>query len=121
VYPLAAAATLAPFGLGLSTGLDALAGGALAFGLLLVAVLVGRGAMGYGDAKVGYVCGALVGLGGVLPMLLGTFILGGAFAGIALGLRIRKRKDTVAFTPFLFAGVLLALFLVDGTVYIPSG
>lgn len=118
VYPVAALLTIAPFGLGMRTGLDALGGGAIAFAILLVAVLAGRGAMGYGDAKVAYVCGALVGVAGTVPMLLLTFVLGFAVATVALTLRLRKRKDAIAFTPFLYLGVLLFLVVASNSVYV---
>ena len=97
----------------MSTTLSAVGGGAACFGLLLVAALLGRGAMGYGDVKVGYVCGLLTGPGAVLPLLLFAFLIGSAYAAVALLLRIRGRKDFVAFTPFLVAGVAMALLVSD--------
>ena len=120
VYPVAIIATVAPFALDIETGLSALAGATLAFVLLLVAVIAGRGAMGYGDAKVAYVCGALVGVAGVIPMLLLTFVLGFAVATCALLLRLRGRKDVIAFTPFLFLGVAVLLLVANHSVYIPA-
>lgn len=121
VYPLAAVASVAPLTLGIDTAMEAVAGGLLAFGLLLVAVLASRGAMGYGDAKVAYVCGAVLGASNVLLFVLATFAVGSAFAGAMLALRIRGRKDVVAFTPFMFVGVSIALVWGGGSVYLPAG
>jgi leader peptidase (prepilin peptidase) / N-methyltransferase len=53
----------------------------------------------------------VVGIQGALPLLFTAFITGGVVAAVALGLRLRKRKDPIAFTPFLAAGALMALTL----------
>ena len=121
VYPLAAAATAAPFALSLAQGIDAAAGGFLSLVILLVVVFAGRGAMGFADAKVAYICGALVGLSGVLYLILVTFATGGAFAAAMLGLRLRNRKDAVAFTPFLLLGVLVVALSSSGDTYAIGG
>ena len=94
---------------GMSALASASAGGLIAFGALLLAVLSSRGAMGMGDAKFGAVCGALVGLSGVATFLVASFVAGGLFAGAALVSRSRARRDVVPFTPFLVAGTLVAL------------
>ena len=121
VYPASLFVVLAAFSLGMTNGLAALGGGVLTLLILVVAVLIGRGAMGFGDAKVGFICGAIVGIHGMLPMLLGTFAIGGCFAAVVLGLRLRTRADVVAFTPFLYAGVLVSLWLTNDTVFMNIG
>jgi leader peptidase (prepilin peptidase)/N-methyltransferase len=109
VYPaLAGVILLAGIG-DLATSLDALAGGLLAFGPLLVAVALSRGAMGMGDAKFGALCGTVTGLGGVWLFLAASFVAGGVFASIMLVLRRRTRRDVVPFTPFLVTGTFVAL------------
>jgi len=109
VYPALALALLASLALGADAAVEALLGGLAAFAVLLVVALVGRGRMGLGDTKVGALCGMAVGLGGLAPMLAISFVSGGAVAAVALGLRLRRREDAIAFTPFLAAGVLGAL------------
>lgn len=109
VYPLIVVAVIVSLTLYRAHATEALLGGLLAFGILFVVALLGRGAMGFGDVKYGVVCGIAVGLHGVLPMLGFTFVVGALVAGLALGLRLRQRKDVVAFTPFLYLGVLFAL------------
>jgi leader peptidase (prepilin peptidase)/N-methyltransferase len=83
--------------------------------VLFVAMLgimaLGRGAMGAGDVKFAALAGIVVGIQGALPLLFTAFITGGIVAAVALGLRLRKRKDPIAFTPFLAAGALIALTL----------
>jgi leader peptidase (prepilin peptidase) / N-methyltransferase len=88
---------------------EALLGGVLAFGLLVGVALAGRGALGLGDVKYGIVCGIVVGVRGVVPMLMFSFVLGGLVAAAVLATRVRQRGDAVAFTPFLFGGVLFVL------------
>lgn len=94
---------------GPAPGLQALAGGGAALGTMAILVAASRGAMGWGDAKAGAVCGMVVGLTGVAPMLLATCLLGGAVSAAGLATGIRGRKDAIAFTPFLLAGVLVTL------------
>ncbi|MGE5597574.1 MAG: prepilin peptidase [Hyphomicrobiales bacterium] len=114
VYPavLGALAVSAAFGPG-SLG-DAALGGFAAFAAMFAVALLGRGAMGMGDVKVAALCGVLTGVRAVLPMLAITFVAGGLFAALLLALGIRRRKDVVAFTPFLAFGVLLTLAAFDG-------
>lgn len=91
------------------TLVDAALGVLLAFVVLLAVALAGRGAMGFGDVKYGAACGAIVGVSGVLPMLMFTFVGGALFAVVMLASRLRSRRDVVAFTPFLLAGVVATL------------
>ena len=95
--------------IGMSAFFSALGGGAILFAVMLLIMLLGRGAMGAGDVKFAALAGVVVGVQGVLPVLFVAFITGGVVAAAALGLRLRKRKDPIAFTPFLAAGALAAL------------
>jgi leader peptidase (prepilin peptidase) / N-methyltransferase len=106
VYPATGLALAASLGLGWESALSSLAGSAAAFGIFLLIALVGRGAMGYGDVKVAALAGALVGIKGLLLLLLVTHLVGVLVAVAALGLRLRSRRDEVAFTPFLVLGVV---------------
>jgi leader peptidase (prepilin peptidase)/N-methyltransferase len=91
--------------------LDAVAGGSVLFVVMLGIMALGRGAMGAGDVKFAALAGIVVGIQGALPLLFTAFITGGIVAAVALGFRLRKRKDPIAFTPFLAAGALIALTL----------
>jgi prepilin signal peptidase PulO-like enzyme (type II secretory pathway) len=109
IYPALAAAILASLTLGSTDALEAVFGGVLSFAVLLGLAVAGRGAIGAGDVKVGALCGIALGLHGAVPMLLVTFIAGGVTAALLLLLGIRKRPDTIAFTPFLVAATLVCM------------
>ena len=108
VYPLIGLAVLASLTVYRLDASEALLGGLVAFGILFGVATIGRGALGFGDVKYGLVCGIAVGLQGVLPMLVFSFFAGGLVAAVVLVMKLRRGRDVVAFTPFLFAGVLFA-------------
>lgn len=110
VYTSLAFAVVASLTLGRSDAREALLGGLVVFGLMLVAAIAGRGAMGFADVKVGTLCGIAVGLGGVLPLFFITFVGAALTAAVLLAFRLRKRKDVVALTPFLVAATAFSMF-----------
>ncbi len=114
VYPSFLGLALLTLPLGTGDFALALAGAALAFVLLLAVALAGRGSMGYGDVKYGTICGLALGFSGVLPMLLLAFVGGGVIAAFVLVTRIRRRKDAIAFTPFLTFATLGTMLLFPG-------
>jgi prepilin signal peptidase PulO-like enzyme (type II secretory pathway) len=114
VYPATLAGMIASIPLGGADWREAWLGGAAAFAVMTVIYLAGRGAMGAGDAKTSAIAGLAVGLHGVFTMLVATFLAGAAVALVLLALRLRDRKDTTAFTPFMFIGVLVSLALTPG-------
>lgn len=109
VLPLIAVGVLVSVTAYREHALDALAGGVVAFAVLLLIAALGRGRMGMGDVKYGSVCGMAVGVQAALPMLAFAFITGAVLAAVVMALRIRHGSEAVAFTPFLYAGVLFAL------------
>jgi leader peptidase (prepilin peptidase)/N-methyltransferase len=111
VYPALAAATVASLTLGWSDALDAVLGGIVSFTVLLALALAGRGQMGAGDVKVGALCGLAVGLQGVIPLLLITFIVGGVAAAPLVLFGIRRKTESIAFTPFLVGSTVLCMAL----------
>lgn len=113
VYPSLGLAVVASLTLGWRDATDALLGGAIAFLILVAVAVVGRGAMGFGDVKAGTLCGIAVGVGGAVPMLLITFVAGALVAAVVLVSRSRRRKDVVAFTPFLVAATVLSMLRFD--------
>ena len=87
--------------------LGLLIGGAV----FLLVYLVSRKGLGGGDVKFMAAAGLYLGSRGTLPaMLCGTIIA--AFVGLALIL-LKKigRKDAIPLAPFLYAGMLIVLFL----------
>lgn len=109
VYPLIALSIGLSLTLYRAHSAEALLGGLVAFVTLLGIALLGRGRMGFGDVKYGVVCGIAVGVHGTLPMVAFAFLAGAAVALVVVSLGLRRREDVVAFTPFLFLGVLFAL------------
>lgn len=87
--------------------------GAMLFFLALFAVTRGRG-MGFGDVKLSFVLGVLLGFPGIIVGLYLAFLTG---AGVSIILVIcRKLKffgSTIPFGPFLVASTVIALFWGD--------
>jgi leader peptidase (prepilin peptidase)/N-methyltransferase len=92
----------------------AVIGGAAAWTLLLLVHLVSPAGMGFGDVRLSFVLGLMLGwlsLGHVVAGLFLGFVLG---AVVGLGLVIvagRSRKDAVPFGPFLAGGAALAVLV----------
>lgn len=84
-------------------------GGAIGFGLLLILAIVSRGGMGWGDVKMAALIGLVTGFPLVFIALLIGIILGGLVAGILLLLKIKKRKESIPFGPFLSLSTMLTL------------
>lgn len=91
-------------------------GGAIGAGLLLPLVLLFPGGMGMGDVKLAALVGLLVGFPNVTVALLVAFILGGAIASVLLATGLKRRKDPIAFAPFLVAGLILATLYGEQTL-----
>lgn len=111
VYPAIAGLLAGSSALGLAGAVASVSGAVIAFGFFLAIAALGRGAMGFGDAKVAAIAGAAVGLKGLLPMLLATHAAGAIVAAVALGFRLRRPRDVVAYTPFLLFGVVVTAWI----------
>ena len=117
MYPsIVAGLLLAPFGpLGdgqsiLQAYLYALLGALVGAGVLYAIYLAARGGFGGGDVKLGGFLGAMLGVPKVFVALPMSFVAGG-LVGIALIIfKVRGRKDTVPFGPFLAVAALVTLF-----------
>jgi len=95
---------------------SAFAGGIAAFGLMLAIYIVGRGAMGFGDVKMGMLLGLVAGLGGALTGLLLGAIVAGISIAILLALRLVSRHDYIPYGPFIAFGGIVALFWGEAIV-----
>lgn len=85
-------------------------GGGIGFGLLLLVALISRGGMGWGDVKLAGLIGLVTGFPLVfLAMLLGI-VVGGLTAAILLLAKLKSRKDTIPFGPFLCVTAMVTLF-----------
>lgn len=90
------------------TAVRFLAGGAIGFGVLFLIALAYRGGMGMGDVKLGAFVGLILGYPKVALALFISFVLGGLVAGVLVAVGILRRKDPIAFGPFLAIGAVTA-------------
>jgi leader peptidase (prepilin peptidase) / N-methyltransferase len=66
-------------------------------------LLTGKEGMGYGDFKLLAALGALCGVGGILPIVLMSSLIGAVTGGVWLALRGHGRATPIPFGPFLAA------------------
>jgi len=86
-------------------------GGALGFAVLFLIAVLSPGAMGMGDVKLTIFLGIIVGYPEIVIVLFLAFVSGGLIAGILLVCKKIKRKDTIAFGPYLaLAGLITMLY-----------
>ena len=79
--------------------------------VFLLVYLISRKGLGGGDVKLMAVSGLYLGLNGVLPTMLYGSVLA-AVAGCVLILTKRiGPKDSIPLVPFLYAGMLLTMFI----------
>ena len=80
-------------------------------GLFLLVYLISRGGLGGGDVKFMAVAGLYLGLNGILPPMLYGSILAALFGLVMILLKKIGRKDAIPLAPFLYAGILITIFL----------
>jgi leader peptidase (prepilin peptidase) / N-methyltransferase len=90
--------------------LSSVVGGALFFLVFCVVALAFKGGIGGGDVKMAGLIGLAVGLSNVPVALLVSVIGGGLLAGILLLLKVKQRKESIPFGPFLSLGAVVAIF-----------
>ena len=92
--------------------IDSLIGFAVGGIIFLLAYIISRKGLGGGDVKFMAVAGLYLGFYGVIPAMLYGSILA-AITGIVL-LIIKKlgRKDKMPFAPFLYAGMVITMFVL---------
>lgn len=89
-----------------------LAGGVIYFILLLVLALIARGGFGFGDVKLAFLLGLFTAYQSwetLIVAVFAAFLLGGLVSAILVVTRIRNRKDSIPFGPYLVAGAYLAI------------
>jgi leader peptidase (prepilin peptidase)/N-methyltransferase len=80
--------------------------------------------MGFGDVKLAPALGASLGwlsADAAMLGLAGAWLLGGGWALAVLLTRRARRRDAIAFGPFLVAGFWLALLLASPGTGLPAG
>lgn len=77
--------------------------------------------MGEGDIEIFALCGFVLGFKYTLLSLWLSFILGGVIAVLLLILKIKKRKDPIAFGPYIALGTILVLLYGTSIIKIFEG
>ena len=86
-----------------------LIGGGLGLAIMLLVALVSRGGIGWGDVKMAGLVGLLTGFPLVLVSLLLAVVGGGLIATVLLVLKLKQRRQTIPFGPFLSLGAMVTL------------
>jgi len=89
--------------------IQALIGGSLGLFLFTLIIIVSRGGMGWGDAKMAGLVGIITGYLVFLPIFLAG-VIGGLVAVTLIVLRKKKRGESVPFGPFFSLGTMITLF-----------
>lgn len=96
--------------LGILSNLGNLWVGLIAFLILLTLFVITKGrGIGFGDVKLIFPLGLLLGWPGIFVMFYAASILGGLHALVLLLLHRKKFGDTIALGPFLIIGTVIAL------------
>jgi len=85
------------------------AGGGIGFVTFLIAALISRGGMGWGDVKLAALIGLATGFPLVFMALIIGSIIGSVVAIFFLIAKKKGRKETIPFGPFLSMGTLITL------------
>ncbi|MED4203180.1 prepilin peptidase [Neobacillus mesonae] len=97
---------------------DSLLGAVIGFILLLIIAIVSKGGMGFGDVKLYALLGLVLGTKLVLLSFFFSTLFGAVIGGLALLLKIVKRKQPIPFVPFIAAGTLTAYFWGSEIIYL---
>jgi len=88
---------------------SALLGGVIGFLFLLIVALIFKGGMGGGDIKLAGLIGLITGFPTIFVAIWLATVSGGIVAIIFLLLKIRERKQTIPFGPFLCLAAIATL------------
>lgn len=86
-------------------------GFAVGGGLFLLVYLISRKGLGGGDVKFMAAAGLYLGFHGTIPAMLYGTILAALVGLTLLALKKINRKDKIPLAPFLYAGILITVFL----------
>jgi len=89
---------------------DSILGAVIGFALLLIIAVVSKGGMGFGDVKLYALLGLVLGTKLVLLSFFLATLFGAVIGGLAMVLRIVKRRQPIPFVPFIALGTLAAYF-----------
>lgn len=91
-------------------------GGAVLAVFFIISALILKN-LGMGDVKLGFLIGLMIGFpDGMIALVVGV-VLGGLAAVLLVITRIRNRKDSIPYGPFLVTGALLTLIGVQFSLF----
>lgn len=82
------------------------------FAFMLVLHLIVPGGLGFGDVKLAIILGGFLGferLAYVVVGSIGAYVVGGLTSAVLLVTRVKRRKDTIPFGPYMVIGAYTAL------------
>lgn len=82
-------------------------------GIFLIIVILSKGGMGGGDVKLIGVLGFILGIKMVLLNIFLSFILGAIISIFLLLFKIKERKDSIPFGPFICLAFIITVFWGD--------
>ena len=88
---------------------DALIGGGIGMGMILLPYIIYPKGMGEGDIKLALMIGLMTGYPEVFVAILLAIIGGGLVSSLLLVSGLRKRTEAIPFGPFLAAGAMVTL------------
>ena len=89
--------------------LDMLSAGLFGGGIFLLIALISKGGFGGGDIKFMAALGIWMGMKYILLTMFLTFLIGGLCAAVLLLMKIKTRKDNIAYGPSIALAVFLTL------------
>jgi len=92
--------------------IDYLLGVIIGFLIIYIIVKV-TGGMGEGDIEIAAICGLFLGAKNIALVLFLSFIFGGIIGVLILILKLKGRKDEIAFGPYIVLGALVTIFIGD--------
>lgn len=95
----------------LSMILSVLLGSILGGGMFLICYFITRGGVGMGDVKLFFVAGLYLGSGGIMAVVVTTVFSSAVYSIVQLVRRKAKLQDEIAFAPFVWIGLILAMAL----------
>ena len=75
--------------------------------LIIVAIVFFTGGMGEGDIEIAGVCGLFIGTKLILLTLFISVMIGGIIGIVILALKLKDKKDSIAFGPFIAMGTII--------------
>lgn len=96
---------------------DSILGAFTGFGLLLLIAIVTKGnGMGFGDVKLYFLIGIVLGFQNVLLSFFLAALLGSVIGGVALLTGIVTRKQPIPFGPFIAVSAIICYFFGENIV-----